>query len=101
MHDPSKFIGATHVSEAERESLRALEKWGMCDVFRRHHSDEKLFSWWDYRAGAFNQGHGMRIDLVMATESAAAKCRWISVDRQARKGDKPSDHAPVVVDIDV
>jgi exodeoxyribonuclease-3 len=60
-----------------------------------------LFSWWDYRAGAFNQGHGMRIDLVMATASAATKCRWISVDRQARKGDKPSDHAPVVVDIDV
>ncbi|MFM8848188.1 MAG: exodeoxyribonuclease III [Actinomycetota bacterium] len=101
VHDPSKYVGATHVSEPERDALRELERWGLHDVFRRHHPDEKLFSWWDYRAGAFNQGHGMRIDLVMATMSAASRCRWISVDRQARKGDKPSDHAPVVVDIDV
>lgn len=101
VHDPSRFVGATHVSEPERQALRDLEHWGMSDVFRLHHADEKLFSWWDYRAGAFNQGHGMRIDLVMATRSVAKKCRWIAVDRQARKGEKPSDHAPVVVDIDV
>ena len=54
-----------------------------------------------WRVGLLDGAPRMRIDLVMATASAATKCRWISVDRQARKGDKPSDHAPVVVDIDV
>jgi exodeoxyribonuclease-3 len=89
------------VSEAERQVLRDLEAWGMVDVFRQHHPDDKLFSWWDYRAGGFNQNKGMRIDLILATPSVAAKARWTIVDRQARKGEKPSDHAPVLVDIDV
>jgi exodeoxyribonuclease-3 len=101
VYNPADFVGATHVSEAERQVLRDLEAWGMVDVFRQHHPDDKLFSWWDYRAGGFNQNKGMRIDLIMATQSVAAKSRWTIVDRQARKGEKPSDHAPVLVDIDV
>jgi exodeoxyribonuclease-3 len=101
VYNPADFVGATHVSEAERQVLRDLESWGMVDVFREHHPDDKLFSWWDYRAGGFNQNKGMRIDLILATPSVATKARWTIVDRQARKGEKPSDHAPVLVDIDV
>ena len=101
VYNPADFVGATHVSEAERQVLRDLEAWGMVDVFRQQHPDDKLFSWWDYRAGGFNQNKGMRIDLIMATQSVADKSRWTIVDRQARKGEKPSDHAPVLVDIDV
>jgi len=101
VYNPADFVGATHVSEAERQVLRDLEAWGMSDVFRHHHRDDKLYSWWDYRAGGFNQNKGMRIDLILATQSVLEKPRWTIVDRQARKGEKPSDHAPVLVDIDV
>ena len=101
VYNPADFVGATHVSEAERQVLRDLEAWGMSDVFRHHHRDDKLYSWWDYRAGGFNQNKGMRIDLILATQSVLEKTRWTIVDRQARKGEKQSDHAPVLVDIDV
>jgi exodeoxyribonuclease-3 len=101
VYNPAGFVGATHVSEAERQVLRDVEAWGMSDVFRHHYQDDKLYSWWDYRAGGFNQNKGMRIDLILATQSVLEKTRWTIVDRQARKGEKPSDHAPVLVDIDV
>ena len=100
VYDPAKFIGATHVSDAERESLRELEKWGLVDVFRRHHDEAGLYSWWDYRSGDFHQGRGLRIDLILGTEVVAQRSRWTIVDRNARKGQQPSDHAPVLVDID-
>ena len=100
VYDPSKFVGATHVSEPERALLAELEAWGLEDVFRRHWQQDKLYSWWDYRAGDFHQGRGLRIDLVLATASAAARAGWSIVDRNARKGTSPSDHAPVVVDLD-
>lgn len=99
VHDPSKFIGATHVSEPERQSLRALEAWGLVDLFRDRFDEDRMYSWWDYRAGAFNKAEGLRIDLILGTESVRARSRWVIIDRQARKGDKPSDHSPVVVDL--
>ena len=70
------------------------------DVFRRHHPGPGLYSWWDYRAGNFHKGIGMRIDLVLASRALAARSRWAYVDRNARKGQSPSDHAPVIVDLD-
>jgi exodeoxyribonuclease-3 len=100
VYDPAKFVGATHVSEPERAALRALESWGLEDVFRRHHDDPSCFSWWDYRAGDFHEGRGMRIDLMLATAPLAAATTWCVIDRNARKGKLPSDHAPVVVDLD-
>ena len=100
VYDPKKFVGATHVSQAERDALAALENWGLVDVFRRLHDQDRLFSWWDYRSGDFHQGRGMRIDLVMVSAPVAARTRWTIVDRNARKGQQPSDHAPVLVDID-
>lgn len=100
VYDPAKFVGATHVSEPERDSLRALESWGLVDLFRRLHDQGGLYSWWDYRSGDFHQGRGLRIDLVLGTEIVAARTRWSIVDRNARKGQQPSDHAPVLVDLD-
>lgn len=99
--DPAEFEGATHVSAPERDALHALEAWGLVDVWRRHHDQGGVFSWWDYRGGNFHKGMGMRIDLVLATESVAAASTAISIDRDARKGKQPSDHAPVVVDLDL
>ena len=73
----------------------------MVDVFRRQYpDDDRLFSYWDYRRGDFHEHRGMRIDLVLATEPLADRTRWAVVDRNARKGKQPSDHAPVIVDFD-
>jgi exodeoxyribonuclease-3 len=96
--NPAAFEGATHVSPPERDALARLEEWGLEDVFRRHHDVGGLFSWWDYRAGDFHQGRGMRIDLVLATAPLAERSQVALIDRNARKGKQPSDHAPVVVD---
>ena len=99
VHDPAKYVGATHVSDPERAALRRVESWGLSDLFRHHYDGGGMFSWWDYRAGAFNKGEGLRIDLILGSESVRSRSRWCVIDRQARKGDKPSDHAPVVVDL--
>ncbi len=87
-----------HVSDAERSRLGELLDWGMVDVFRERYPDPKLFSWWDYRAGDFHEGRGLRIDLILATKSLADRLTWVVIDRNARKGKQPSDHAPVVAD---
>ena len=97
--DPSKLVGSTHVTPEERAALAALTDWGMVDLFRQHHADGKLYSWWDYRGGDFHQGRGMRIDLVLGTRTVAERCTFSVVDRNARKGESPSDHAPVIVDL--
>ena len=92
------FEGATHVSEPERKALAELESWGLTDVFRQLQPEPGLFSWWDYRAGNFHKRQGMRIDLVLASASLAQRATYTVVDRNARKGQGPSDHAPVIVD---
>lgn len=99
VYDPEQFVDATHVSEPERAALRHLSDWGLIDVFRDRYPQERLFSWWDYRGGSFHMGRGMRIDLVLATTAVAERVTWAVVDRNARKGESPSDHAPVVVDL--
>jgi exodeoxyribonuclease-3 len=95
--DPASLEGSTHVSAAERGALTSLCDWGLVDVLRAQHPDDRIFSWWDYRDGNFHKGHGMRIDLVLATGPVAARSTWSVVDRNARKGEQPSDHAPVAV----
>jgi exodeoxyribonuclease-3 len=96
--DPTQFVGATHVSEPERQALREVEAWGLHDVFPRF-NEPGTFTWWDYRAGDFHQGRGMRIDLVLLSADLADRATGAFRDRDARKGTKPSDHAPVVVDL--
>lgn len=97
--DMSQFEGATHVSQPERDALAEVCAFGMEDTFRRFNDESKVYSWWDYRNGSFHKGHGMRIDLILATASVAARATGSSVDRNARKGEKPSDHAPVILEI--
>lgn len=97
--DPEAVHGATHVTEPERGALRAIEDWGLVDGFRLHYQQDGLFSWWDYRAGNFHKHLGMRIDLLLLSSPLAAQCRYALIDRNARKGHQPSDHAPVLVDI--
>jgi exodeoxyribonuclease-3 len=99
--DPKQFEGATHVSGPEREALAALQGWGLVDVFRRLYDDDGLFTWWDYRGGSFHRHQGMRIDLILVTEVLAARATYALIDRNARKGEKPSDHAPVLIDTEV
>ncbi|MCU1359983.1 MAG: xthA, partial [Ilumatobacteraceae bacterium] len=99
VYDPAKFVGATHVSPPERAFLVELEQWGLTDLFRHFYQQDRLYSWWDYRAGDFHQGRGLRIDLLMATAKIVERADWCIVDRNARKGQLPSDHAPVIVDL--
>jgi exodeoxyribonuclease-3 len=98
--DPRAFVGQTHVTAPERAALASLEAVGLHDVVRDHWPDERVFSYWDYRAGMFHKDLGMRIDLVLASDPVAARARAAWVDREARKGTGPSDHAPVIVDLD-
>jgi exodeoxyribonuclease-3 len=97
--DPAALVGSTHVSAPEREVLNDLCAWGLTDIYRDQHPEPKLFSWWDYRDGGFHKNHGMRIDLLLVSESVAKRTKMTVVDRNARKGEKPSDHAPVVMEL--
>ena len=88
--DPKKFVGSTHVTPAERDAVVQLEKWGMEDLFRRVYPDtDRLYSYWDYRAGDFHQHRGMRIDLVLGTRPVAERATWAVVDQ------RPQGHRPV------
>ncbi len=98
--DPDAYVGQTHVTPPERAALAELEKLGFRDVVRDRWPNERVFTYWDYRAGMFHQDLGMRIDLVLATQAVADRVQAAWVDRHARKGKGPSDHAPVIVDLD-
>jgi len=97
--DPAVFVGSTHVTPPERAALAALRETGLTDVVPRIAKGPHPFTYWDYRAGAFHKGMGMRIDLVYANTALASAVTDAWVDREARKGQGPSDHAPVVVDL--
>jgi exodeoxyribonuclease III len=98
--NPDAYVGQTHVTPAERAALAELRALGLRDVVRDRWPTERVFTYWDYRAGMFHQDLGMRIDLVLAGTTVAGRVRAAWVDRQARKGTGPSDHAPVMVDLD-
>lgn len=99
--DPDAYVGQTHVTPPERAALAELMALGLHDVVRERWPSERIFTYWDYRAGMFHKDLGMRIDLVLASAPVAERVRAAWVDRQARKGTGPSDHAPVIVDLDV
>jgi exodeoxyribonuclease-3 len=98
--DPEAYVGQTHVTPPERAALAEIQALGFRDVVRDRWPNERVFSYWDYRAGMFHQDLGMRIDLVLAGAPVAGRVRAAWVDRHARKGKGPSDHAPVIVDLD-
>jgi len=98
--DPGAFTGSTHVTPAERAALGEVRALGLRDVVRDRWPSERMFTYWDYRAGMFHRDLGMRIDLVLAGSTVTPRVCAAWVDRQARKGSGPSDHAPVIVDLD-
>src|SRR4051794_31828221 len=98
--DPEAYVGQTHVTPPERDALAELQALGLHDVVRDRWPNERVFTYWDYRAGMFHQDLGMRIDLMLAGQPVASRVKAAWVDRHARKGKGPSDHAPVIVDLD-
>jgi exodeoxyribonuclease-3 len=94
------YVGHTHVTEPERAALADLRATGLHDVVRDRWPDRRVFTYWDYRAGMFHQDLGMRIDLILASTPVTERVKAAWVDRQARKGSGPSDHAPVIIDLD-
>jgi exodeoxyribonuclease-3 len=99
--DPVAAHGGTHVSAPERAALARLGGLGLIDAYRTQETAGGRFSWWDYRAGMFHKNSGMRIDLLYVTPDVAERVVWAEIDREARKGPPtPSDHAPVVIDLD-
>lgn len=101
VHDPAAWEGSVHVSAAERAALAELQHRGFVDVFRRFEQPPGTFSWWDYRMGAFRRNHGLRIDLILASEALAARATGCRVDRTPRTWERPSDHAPVIATFDI
>ena len=100
VYDPAAFVGATHVSAPERSAMAALLDTGMVDLARQYQPTGPFYTWWDYRQGAFHRGWGLRIDYLFGDEVTSRLVRSVEVDREARKGEKPSDHAPLVVKLD-
>ncbi|MBX3235349.1 MAG: exodeoxyribonuclease III [Nitrospiraceae bacterium] len=99
--DPAACVGGTHVSEPERQALWRLSNEGFLDAYRLHHPEPGRYTWWDYRGGNFHKNIGMRIDYLLVTKSLQQRVVWTEIDREARKGKPmPSDHAPVVIDLD-
>jgi exodeoxyribonuclease-3 len=99
--DPRACHGGTHVSRRERDAVARLSAWGLVDAYRQQHKEGGRYTWWDYRAGAFHKNFGMRIDHLLVTAPLAARTVAAEIDREARKGKPiPSDHAPLVVDLD-
>ena len=99
VYDMAAYVDSTHVSAPERAAMAALRDWGLVDAYRMHHPEPGKFSWWDYRAGNFHKGLGMRIDHLYVTRSVAGRCVGAEIDRDARKGKLPSDHAPMWIDL--
>ncbi len=94
--DPEQWRGKILFSDPEKEALRKVIAWGLADALRIHHPEGGLYTWWDYRAGAFHRGWGMRIDHVLVSLPLIRRCVAVEIDRDERKGEKPSDHAPVI-----
>jgi exodeoxyribonuclease-3 len=100
VHDPKKWEGQVLFHPDERAAVKRLLEWGLVDVVREKHPGEAaLYSWWDYRMGAYRRNAGLRIDLALCTRSLAARVTGASIDRRPRELDKPSDHAPVILEI--
>lgn len=99
VYDPAAFAAETHVTPPERDALQRLaDAGGLRDAFRALHPDEQQFTWWDYRAGHFHKGLGLRIDLALVSEQIAARLTRAGIERPYRKGPRPSDHAPLVIE---
>jgi exodeoxyribonuclease-3 len=96
---PEQWAGKLHCSPDERSALRDVLTFGLIDAFRVHNPGGKIYSWWDYRGVSFFKNQGLRIDFIYATQPVADKITAVTIDRDARKGQDASDHAPVIASI--
>jgi len=96
-----EWNGRIMASPVERDHLQKIKDWGFTDIFRRHHDEPGLFTWWDYQAGAFRRNMGFRIDHIWTSESLAEKCAAAMIAREMRELEKPSDHAPVLAEFEL
>ncbi|MGL5743055.1 MAG: exodeoxyribonuclease III [Legionella sp.] len=101
VHDPLECVGSVLVSPAEREAFTQLLQLGLHDSFRNFPQAEQAFSWWDYRAAAFRRNRGLRIDHVLLSNELNTLCRQAVIDKEPRKSERPSDHAPVWVELEL
>jgi len=101
VHDPKRWERKIHFSEPERAAFRALIELGFKDAFRHFEQPEKQFTWWDYRLAAFQRGWGLRIDHILLSPALAGGCKSCNIDVEPRKLERPSDHAPVIVEIEL
>ena len=99
VYDPAAFEGSTHVTPEERTRFEALLDAGLADAYREVHPDDVGFTWWDYRQGHFHRKLGLRIDYVLVARAHAARLEACGIDRNYRKGAKPSDHAPLICEL--
>jgi len=99
--DPAAWEGSVLTHPDARQALQDVRAWGLVDAFRLHHEEPGFFSWWDYRMLAFPKNKGLRIDHIDLSPSLAGRCSAAAIDRNERKGKQPSDHVPVVVELDV
>lgn len=102
-HDEEHLKGTIFHTDEERARLRSLVDWGFRDLFREKHPEVVAYSWWDYRAGGFPRNHGLRLDFLLGTGPLVSRLRSVEIDRDYRKkieGLTPSDHAPVIADLD-
>jgi exodeoxyribonuclease-3 len=101
LYDPAAFAGSTHVTPEERSRVEEILAAGhLVDAYRRLHPDEVQHTWWDYRQGHFHRGMGLRIDLLLASEALAGSIVACGIARDYRKGSKPSDHAPLLLELE-
>jgi exodeoxyribonuclease-3 len=100
VHDPEKWHEKILCSTPERDALRNVMDFGLTDALRKHHDDAGIYTWWDMRGGSFPRDHGLRIDHFLMSDAALAACTAVDVDREARGGKGPSDHAPVLATLD-
>jgi len=98
VHDPVSWEPTVLFHPEARAALERVRAWGLADTLRLHQKEAGLYSWWDYRMLAFPKNHGLRIDLILAGEALARHCTAASIDRLERKGQQPSDHAPVIAE---
>ena len=101
VHDPKSWEGSVLVSPAERAAVAGIQSLGLTDLFRKFDQPPQIFSWWDYRQGAYRRNHGLRIDLILGTDVMHRSCVSCTVDREPRAWERPSDHAPCVASFDI
>lgn len=101
VHSPQEWQGCVLVSPKEREAFTKLKALGLHDSFRNFEQEDNIFSWWDYRAAGFRRNRGLRIDHILLSDALNSVCKQSKIDKEPRKDERPSDHAPVWVELEL